>query len=57
MIARKGCKRLNRDSECIPRRLSQQSGDPAIGEAGLTSELEIGDHPYGEPSARLVGAK
>ena len=30
---------LNRDSERIPRCLSMQSGDPAIGVAGLASEL------------------
>ncbi len=51
----KNCKRLNRDSERIPRRLSKQSGDPATGvgvkqrsrASGLASELKIDIHPYG----------
>ncbi len=38
---------LNRNSERIPRSLSEQSGDPAFGAAGLASESNKDQLPYG----------
>lgn len=46
---------LNRISERTPHGLSERSGDPATGAAGLASEFKSIKNPYSRSFPRLVG--